>query len=106
MSENKKDTVQQFDKAPPRPDRYGQSVPAIVRRRRPFGRKKICRFCVDPNLEIDFRDPMLLRYFITERGKIVPRRISGNCAKHQRKLSKEIKRARVMGLLPFTIIGS
>ncbi len=105
MSENKKD-LNKKDTPPPRPDRYGQAVPAIIRRRRPFGRKKVCRFCVDPSLKIDFRDPMLLRYFITERGKIVPRRISGNCAKHQRRLSKEIKRARVMGLLPFTIIGS
>ena len=88
----------------PRPDRR-DNVPAIIRRRRPFGRRKVCRFCVDPTLRIDFREPMLLKYFVTERGKIIPRRISGNCAKHQRELARAIKRARVLGLMPFTIVA-
>ena len=75
-------------------------------RRRPFGRRKVCRFCVDKTLTIDFREPHMLRYFVTERGKLIPRRISGNCARHQRQVSKAIKRARVLGLMPFTVTGS
>ena len=69
------------------------------------GRRRVCRFCADPNLEIDYKDAQALRYFITDRGKIVPRRISGNCAKHQRKLTKAIKRARNIALMPFTVTG-
>ncbi|TNE52246.1 MAG: 30S ribosomal protein S18 [Deltaproteobacteria bacterium] len=92
------------DLGSPRPDRR-DNVPAIIRRRRPFGRRKVCRFCVDPSLRIDFRDPMLLKYFVTERGKIIPRRISGNCALHQRQLARAIKRARVLGLMPFTVVS-
>jgi len=66
------------------------------------GRPRGCPFCNDAALAIDYKDPGMLRYFITERGKIVPRRISGACAKHQRKLTTEIKRARNIALLPFT----
>jgi small subunit ribosomal protein S18 len=66
------------------------------------GRPRGCPFCNDSNLSIDYKDPGLLRYFITERGKIVPRRISGACAKHQRTITTEIKRARNIALLPFT----
>lgn len=64
-------------------------------------RKKVCRFCADKNTVIDYKDPKLLRYFITERGKIVPRRISGNCARHQREMAVAVKRARQIALLPF-----
>ena len=64
--------------------------------------RKICRFCADSTLAIDYKDHKMLRLFTTERGKIVPRRISGNCAKHQRKLTIEIKRARNIALLPYT----
>ncbi|MFH1593398.1 MAG: 30S ribosomal protein S18 [Candidatus Omnitrophota bacterium] len=64
-------------------------------------RKKKCRFCKDENLKIDYLEHQFLRRFTTERGKIVPSRISGNCAKHQRKLAVAIKRARNIGLLPF-----
>jgi small subunit ribosomal protein S18 len=64
-------------------------------------RRKVCRFCADKNQGIDYKDPKLLRYFITERGKIVPRRISGNCARHQREIATAIKRARHIALLPF-----
>lgn len=67
-----------------------------------YHRRKICRFCADSNQVIDYKDYRTLRYFTTERGKIVPRRISGNCAKHQRILTVAIKRAREIALLPFT----
>lgn len=67
------------------------------------GRKRVCRFCADKDISIDYKDPQALRYFVTERGKIVPRRINGSCAKHQRAVNTAIKRARVMALLPFTM---
>jgi small subunit ribosomal protein S18 len=70
-----------------------------------FSRRKICRFCADKQVMIDYKDPQTLKYFITDRGKIVPRRISGNCAKHQRKVSLAIKRARMIALMPFTVTG-
>lgn len=72
------------------------------RARRGFVRTKVCRFCADSNLELDYKDAKTLRIFLTERHKIIPRRISGNCAKHQRKLTLEIKRARHIAILPFT----
>ena len=70
------------------------------RSRRP--RKKVCSFCVDKVENIYYKDAGKLRRFITERGKILPRRISGNCAKHQRQVTLAIKRARNIALLPFT----
>ncbi len=70
--------------------------------RRRFGRRKVCRFCADKDAKIDYRDAGALKHFVTERAKIIPRRISGNCARHQRKLTVAIKRARVLSLLPFT----
>ena len=69
------------------------------RKKRPFQRRKVCRFCADKQT-IDYKDPRTLRYFITERGKIVPRRISGNCSAHQREITEAIKRARNIALLP------
>lgn len=63
--------------------------------------KKVCAFCQDKAEEIDYKDVSKLRRYMTEKGKIVPRRISGLCAKHQRKLTAAIKRARVMALLPY-----
>ena len=68
-----------------------------------FGRRKGCRYCADKALVIDYKDPQALKYFISERGKVVPRRISGNCALHQRKVTLSIKRARQIALLPFTV---
>lgn len=65
-------------------------------------RKKVCAFCSDKSEAIDYKDVNKLRKYITERGKILPRRISGNCAKHQRELTIAIKRARNIALLPFT----
>ena len=64
-------------------------------------RKKVCNFCVDKVVEIDYKDVNKLKKFITEKGKIVPRRMSGVCAKHQRELATAIKRARYMALLPY-----
>ena len=70
------------------------------RGRRP--RRKVCSFCVDKVEHIDYKDVAKLRRFVTERGKILPRRISGNCAKHQRQVTVAIKRARNIALLPVT----
>ena len=75
---------------------------AKVIRRKGFYKRKVCRFCMTSALSINYKDSKMLRYFITERGKIIPRRISGNCAKHQRELTVAIKRARILALLPFT----
>ncbi|MFP5212790.1 MAG: 30S ribosomal protein S18 [Acidobacteriota bacterium] len=79
---------------------------AIRRKRRTFHRRKVCRFCVDSELKIDYKDSKTLRYFVTERGKIVPRRISGNCAKHQREMTTAIKQARQIALLPYTTVNN
>ncbi len=65
-------------------------------------RRKVCVFCVDKSNEIDYKDAAKLKRYITDRGKILPRRISGNCAKHQRELTIAIKRARNIALLPYT----
>ena len=75
--------------------------------RRPNGRmrrsrKKVCAFCSDKSEFIDYKDINKLRKYVTERGKILPRRISGTCAKHQRELTSSNKRARNIALLPFT----
>ncbi|MGE5838893.1 MAG: 30S ribosomal protein S18 [Deltaproteobacteria bacterium] len=72
------------------------------RRKMPYHRRKVCRYCADSSLAIDYKDPRTLRLFTTERGKIIPRRISGNCAKHQRIVTMAIKRARNIALLPYT----
>jgi ribosomal protein S18 len=70
--------------------------------RRRMGRRKVCRFCADKELVIDYKNFRVLANFITDRGKIVPSRITGNCASHQRQLATAIKRARIAALLPFT----
>ncbi len=75
--------------------------PPRRRRRRVYHRRKVCRFCADSSLSIDYKNSKTLKYFITERGKIIPRRISGTCATHQRALTLAIKRARAIALLPF-----
>jgi len=71
-------------------------------RRRAMIRRKVCRFCADKELRIDYKDTRILTQFITERGKITPSRITGNCAHHQRQLTTAIKRARSIALLPFS----
>ncbi len=70
-------------------------------KKRFFQRRKVCRFCADSSIEIDYKDSKNLRSFITERGKIIPRRITGTCAKHQRTLATAIKQARTIALLPY-----
>lgn len=105
--------VQDHDRGPDKPGRDGsdrdnrsrggdddRGGDALWRRR---GRRKVCRFCADKGVLIDYKDPQSLRYFVTERGKIVPQRISGTCAKHQREVTRAIKRARLIALLPFTL---
>jgi small subunit ribosomal protein S18 len=67
-----------------------------------FNRRKMCRFCADSNLPVDYKDPRGLKFFITETGKMIPRRISGNCARHQRLVRTAIKRARHLALMPFS----
>lgn len=66
-------------------------------------RRKVCGFCVDKAVSVDYKDVMRLRKFLTERGKILPRRVTGNCAKHQRALTDAIKVSREIALLPFSI---
>ena len=73
--------------------------------RRGFGRRKVCRFCADKALKVDYKDQGQLKYFLTERGKIIPRRISGNCAKHQREVATAVKRGRMLAILPYTVGG-
>ena len=70
-------------------------------KKRFYQRRKVCKFCADSSLEINYKDAKELRSFITERGKIIPRRITGTCAKHQRILAKAIKQARTIALLPY-----
>ena len=78
------------------------SRPSSPAPRRRFGRRKICRYCADKNQKINYKDTDNLRYYLTERGKIVPRRISGTCATHQRQIAEAIKNARQIALLPYT----
>jgi len=73
-----------------------------VRRRGRKPRKRVCSFCVDKVTDIDYKEFNKLGRYLTERGKILPRRISGNCARHQRMLTHAIKRARNIALLPYT----
>jgi len=69
-----------------------------------FGRKKVCRFCAEKGSHPDYKDQATLKCFVTERGKIIPRRISGNCAKHQRQVAVAIKRARGLALIPYNAL--
>ncbi|MBN2794835.1 MAG: 30S ribosomal protein S18 [Clostridia bacterium] len=65
-------------------------------------RKKVCAFCQNKDSKIDYKDVKKLQRYLSERGKILPRRVTGTCAKHQRALTIEVKRARIMALIPFT----
>ncbi|MGB9780693.1 MAG: 30S ribosomal protein S18 [Caldanaerobacter sp.] len=76
---------------------------ATVKNRRNKKKKRVCAFCADNIDRIDYKDVARLRKYITERGKILPRRITGNCARHQRQLTRAIKRARQIALLPYTV---
>jgi small subunit ribosomal protein S18 len=73
----------------------------VLKKRRAYRRQKVCKFCVDKVVQVDFKDVKRLRGFVSDRGKIIPRRISGNCAHHQRQLTVAIKRARSIALLAF-----
>ena len=73
-------------------------------KKRIYVKRRVCRFCQDESICIDYKDPKLLKHFITERGKIMPRRMTGTCANHQRKLREEIKKARHIAFLPFTTV--
>lgn len=79
----------------------GRKNSRMNNKNRIYQRRKICRFCVDRSMEIEYKNPKALRMFITERGKIIPRRITGTCAKHQRELTVAIKQARQIALLPY-----
>lgn len=74
-----------------------------IQKRRIRKRKKVCNFCVDKMNVIDYKDTNKIKKYISERGKILPRRITGNCAKHQRALTVAIKRARHIALMPYTL---
>ena len=80
--------------------RTERRAPRANRNRR--GRRRVCSFCIDKVDHIDYKDVNRLRKYVTERGKILPRRISGNCAKHQRMLTEAVKKARIVALLPYT----
>jgi small subunit ribosomal protein S18 len=71
--------------------------------RRRAGRRKVCRFCADKDSRIDYKDARGLGNYLTERGKIIPSRITGTCSRHQRQLTTAIKRARTVALLPYTV---
>lgn len=91
------------DRGGDRGDRGDRGGPGD-RRRRPrgrFPRRKVCPFCADKIPFIDYKDVVRLRHFVSDRGKILPRRVTGTCAKHQRSLTTAIKRARLIALLPF-----
>ena len=72
------------------------------KRRGGLRRKKVCQFCADKTETIDYKDVEKLKKYVTERGKILPKRITGTCAIHQREVTKAIKRARIVALLPYT----
>ncbi len=75
----------------------------LTDRKKKFTRKKYCRFCANTEIVIDYKNLDVMRQFISDVGKIDPARLTGTCAKHQRKLTAEIKRARQMALLPYVI---
>ena len=87
---------------PEKNDRNARDVRNAGGRRRP-GRRKVCRFCADKESRIDYKDARGLGNYLTERGKIIPSRITGTCARHQRALTTAIKRARTVALLPYTV---
>ncbi|MCM1468678.1 MAG: 30S ribosomal protein S18 [Alistipes sp.] len=85
------------------PAQKAEKTDGAIKRRPIRRRKKVCVFCSDKSNVIDYKDVNKLKRFVSERGKILPRRITGNCAKHQRALTVAIKRARHISLLPYTL---
>jgi small subunit ribosomal protein S18 len=103
------DTREHQDSRPPRQDGDGNDSrrddgerSSGPRRGKGFFKKKVCKFCAQ-KLKIEYKDPDVLRRFTTDRGKILPRRITGSCAKHQRGLAVAIKRARALAYLPYVV---
>jgi small subunit ribosomal protein S18 len=88
-------------KGEPRPAVGAKGASRVLKKRRTYRRQKVCKFCLDKVVQVDFKDAKRLRNFVSDRGKIIPRRISGNCAHHQRQLTTAIKRARSIALLSF-----
>jgi small subunit ribosomal protein S18 len=74
-------------------------------KKRVFMRRKVCRFCADTAVRANYKEAGLLRHFISERGKMIPRRITGNCARHQREVATAIRQARMIALMPFAVTG-
>ncbi|MCS6857775.1 MAG: 30S ribosomal protein S18 [Sandaracinaceae bacterium] len=86
-------------------DRNNRAKSLPLDRKLPLGpKKKLPAFVLDPDFSFDYKDPATLKHFLTERGKILPRRISGLSAKQQRQLALAVKRARILALLPFTVV--
>ena len=85
------------------PDKKAERPEGQMRRRPMRRRKKVCAFCADANKVLDYKDVATLKHYVSERGKILPRRITGNCAKHQRALTVAVKRARHVALLPYSV---
>jgi small subunit ribosomal protein S18 len=81
----------------------GSAPRGNMRKGGPRRRPKFCYYCVEKQEKVDYKDAEKLRKYISERGKIIPRRVTGNCAKHQRLLTEAIKRARYMALLPYSL---
>jgi small subunit ribosomal protein S18 len=112
MATEEIDTTEKTTGEPPEKQKQagGEVARPVIRmlgkaRGRSMGRRKVCRFCADSTLILDYKNPQILKSFITDRGKLVPRRISGNCAKHQRALGTAVRRARIIALMPFTVTG-
>lgn len=70
-----------------------------------FRGRKVCRFCADSTVVPDYKNPSMLKSYLTDRGKLTPARVTGNCAKHQRALAAAVRRARMIALVPFTVTG-
>ena len=99
-------TMSSEKKRPPKKDTDGEMGEGDEKRGRGFARRKVCRFCADKNAKVDYKDQSTLKYFVTERGKIIPRRISGNCALHQRAVAKAVKQSRGLALIPYLVLAS
>jgi small subunit ribosomal protein S18 len=99
------DTDSKTEKPVRKPREGGDEGGDEKRGGRGFSRRKMCRFCADKNARVDYKDQATLKYFVTERGKIIPRRISGNCARHQRAVARAIKQARGLALIPYLVLA-
>ncbi len=104
MEEVKETVAAEVAETPAETVTEAPAAPAAAPARKPFKRmnkKKVCQFCVDKSEHIDYKDVAKLRKYVTEKGKMLPRRMTGVCAKHQRMLAEAVKRARIVALLPF-----